>query len=89
MLMHVYSFFDTASGMYMRPFVAIADGEATRAFGDLVKNPEHPIGMHPEDYSCFRVGSWNDQKGALTVEPPECLCTGLELVALLRNEKDA
>ncbi len=82
MLVHVYSFFDTAAAAYMRPFVAGQDGEATRVFSDLVSNREHPIGQHPEDYSIFRIGSFNDQNGALTVEPPECLCTGLELRAL-------
>ncbi len=88
MLMHVYSIFDTASGAYMRPFVAQADGEATRVFSDLVADGTHPIGMHPEDYSIFRCGSWNDQNGALTVEPPECLCTAMELVALDKRNTD-
>jgi len=85
MLMHVYSVFDTAAGIYMRPFVSQADGEATRMFGDLSTDAEHPIGKHPEDYSLFRLGSFNDQNGGLTVEPPECLCTGLEMVALRRD----
>ncbi len=85
MLMHVYSFFDTASGAYMRPFVAQADGEATRVFDDLVADREHPMGKHPEDYSIFRVGSFNDQNGALTVEPPECLVTGMELRSRREN----
>ncbi len=87
MLMHVYSFYDTASGSYMRPFVAQADGEATRVFMDLVSDPEHPIGKHPEDYSIFRLGSFNDQSGDIGPEDPiECLSTGLEMVALKRNQ---
>ncbi len=91
MLMHVYSIYNTASGSYMRPFTAHADGEASRLFSDLVADEKHPVGMHPEDYSLYRLGSFNDQNGALTIEgAPECLCTAMELVALHRaNDKES
>ncbi len=89
MLTHVYSIFDTASGAYLRPFTAQADGEATRLFSDLVADPEHAVGRHPEDYSIFRLGSFNDQNGALTVEAPECLSTGMAMVAFNKRNGDA
>lgn len=87
MLMHFFSIFDTASGAYMRPFVAHADGEASRMFGDLVQDKEHPVGMHPEDYSLFRLGSFNDQSAIIDGHSPECLCTGMEMVALSKGNR--
>ena len=88
MIHNVYSIFDTASGCYQRPFYAIADGMATRAMKDLVIDREHPVGQHPEDYSLFRIGSFDDGKGLIITEPngPQCLCTGLEVLAAAKAE---
>lgn len=85
MLMSIYSVYDLASGHYMRPFFCQADGEAIRVFGDLANDKEHPMGMHPEDYSLCRVGAWNDQTGDIDERDLEVLCQGLEMVSLKRN----
>jgi len=89
MLMQIYSVFDVASGAYMRPFFCQQDGEATRMFSDLCTDAEHPMGKHPKDYSLFRLGSFNDQSALIEGTSPECLCQGLEMVALKRNNGDA
>ncbi len=81
MLGHIYSVYDVKAVLYMRPFVAQADGEAARLFSDLTTDVDHPMGKHPEDYSLYRLGSFNDQDGAITVEAPECLLTGMQAVA--------
>jgi len=83
----LYAIFDTASGIYDRPIFAQADGMVTREFSDLVNNAEHIYGQHPEDYSVFRLGAFDNLTGKLTNENNECLATGLELVALSRNVK--
>lgn len=80
MRLTMYSIFDTASKSYMRPFFCAADGEAMRLFADIVNDGEHPVGKHPEDYSVFRIGMFDDNKGSLHPEDPECLAVGLELV---------
>ncbi len=80
-----YSIYDTASGLYSRPFFSQSDGEARRLFNDLATDAEHPVGKHPEDYSLFRTGQFDDEKGKFTDEDNECLCTGLEAVASTRN----
>ncbi len=85
MKLNIYSIFDTASGLYSRPFFDGADASATRAFQDLVSDPEHPVGKHPEDYSIFRVGLWDDNNGLLTNEANECLATALEIKAALAS----
>lgn len=85
MKMNVYSIFDVASGVYLRPFMMQSDGQATRAFKDIATDADHDIGKHPEDYSLFRVGIFDDNKGTLIPENPECLCTALEMVASSRK----
>ena len=85
MKLNVYSIYDSAAAVYMRPFYLNADAAAVRAFTDLATDPEHDIGRHPEDYSLARIGVWNDQNAETTPEPTETLITGLEAVASKRN----
>ncbi len=84
MRLNIYSIYDTAAGLYSRPFFTASDAQASREFSDLATDKNHPVGMHPEDYSLFRVGLWDDNKALLTNEANECLATALELVAAAR-----
>lgn len=81
MKLNVYSIYDVKAGVYQRPFYAGADGEATRAFSDLVTDGEHPVGKHPEDYSLFRLGVFDDNNGKFQPEAPECLMTALQILS--------
>jgi len=85
MRLNIYSIYDTASGLYSRPFFCQSDGEASRSFQDLATDAEHPVGKHPEDYSLFRLGVFSDLEGSFNDEKNECLSTGLETVAQSRN----
>lgn len=78
MRLNIYSVFDAAVGVYKRPFFAQADGEAIRAFGDIAADTDHEIGKHPEDYSLFRIGTWDDGNAKLHPEDRECLVHALE-----------
>lgn len=85
MKLNIYAIYDTATGAYMRPFFMQSDGQATRAISDLVQDENHEVGKHPEDYSLFRVGIFDDNTGTLVPENPECLATALELLSLHRQ----
>ncbi len=85
MKLNIYSIFDTASRLYSRPFYSQADAEAVRSFQDIGMDATHPVGQHPEDYSLFRIGLFDDSTGSITNEANECLVTGLETVARARN----
>ena len=82
MRLQVYTIYDVKAAAYMRPFFMQSDGQAQRAFADLAVDGEHDIGRHPEDYSLFGIGHFDDDKGAISGEAPRCLCTALEMVAL-------
>jgi hypothetical protein len=87
MRLNIYTIFDTASGAYLRPFFMRSDGEALRMFENESINAESPVGQHPEDYSLFRIGTYDDNKGELHPEDRECLATALEVVAASRQVK--
>ncbi len=85
MKLNAYTIYDVASGTYMRPYFSTADGEAMRGFKDIATDATHSVGKHPEDYTLYRVGSFNDTTGQMAGEELEKLTTGLECVAQDRN----
>lgn len=85
MKLNAYTIFDVASGTYMRPFFAPADGQAVRGFKDIATDRTHEVGKHPEDYTLYRVGAFNDTTGKLEGEELEKLMTGLECVHASRE----
>ena len=89
MKLNAYTIYDVASGIYMRPFFSQADGQAIRGFKDIATDADHEIGKHPEDYTLYRIGSFNDNTGKMEGEEPEKLITGLACVAADRNPKQA
>ena len=78
---NIYTIYDSASTHYMRIFQARADGEVFRAFKDMALNKDHEIGAHPEHYSLWRIGTFDDNSGELTRQDFECLGKAHELVA--------
>jgi hypothetical protein len=56
-----------------------------RAFTDIATDADHQIGKHPEDYSLYRLGTWNDNKGEISPLEKECLATAQEVVASSRK----
>lgn len=68
---NVYSVYDRASGIYDRPFISHSDAAAVRAFSDIASDADHPIGKHPEDFTLYRVGTWEDNNGTIVPQDPE------------------
>jgi len=85
MNLNAYTIYDVASGVYMRPFFSQADGQAIRGFNDIACDASHEVGKHPQDYTLYRVGRFNDTSGKLEGEELEKLTTGLEAVSNSRN----
>ena len=89
MKLNAYTIYDVASGIYMRPFFSQADGQAIRGFKDISLDENHEVGKHPEDYTLYRVGQFNDTTGKMEGEELEKLATGLEMIASMRSPKQA
>ena len=87
MKMNFYSIFDSAVNAYMRPFVMQADAQAIRMLGDESVRADSDISGHPEDYSLFRLGSFDDNEGLLKACEPICIARAHELVAKSRERE--
>lgn len=70
-MMHkVYSVYDQAAKAFLPPFCLRNDQQAIRTFKDCVNSPNHQFNAHPEDYSLYLMGEFNDALGEFTNEQP-------------------
>lgn len=80
--MKVFTVFDSKAGAYLNPFFLNSTGEAIRAFGDTANDPNTGIGKHPEDYSLFEIGEYDNKTGRIThLETHTPLGNGIEYIA--------
>lgn len=61
----VYTVYDSKVEAYMSPFVMRSKGEAVRAFSDTVNEENSQFNKHPEDFTLFEIGEWNEKSGVL------------------------
>lgn len=77
MQMLCFAIFDDKASIYSKPFYAITIGEAIRTFTDAVNTPDSPYNKHPEDYTLYSVGRYNDEIGELIATSPNNLGTAM------------
>nr|QJB19101.1 MAG: nonstructural protein [Microvirus sp.] len=61
----VFSVLDAKVGAFARPYFAPSKAAAIRAFGDVARDPAHEVGRHPEDYTLYHVGLFDELTGQL------------------------
>ena len=82
----VFSVYDAKALFYGVPFFMPMVGMATRSFGDLIDDPRSAVNKHPEDYSLFLLGEFDDQSGVMVPQTaPSMIITGNEY---LSSKKD-
>jgi len=83
MITRAYSIFDRKSLVFHSPWFQPTDGAATRVLEDLVNDNATSIGKHPADYVLFFIGTYDDQKGAMSPVSP--LVHIMDAIALVRG----
>ncbi len=83
MILEVFVIYDSKSEIYEAPFCQRTKGEAVRTFIDLVNNPKSLVSQHPEDYTLFHVGQYDNSKGTHTnLNALLSLGTGIQYVQI-------
>ena len=82
MKQQVFSIYDSKAQAYFPPFCLHNPQMAIRQFSDMVIDPESRISKHPEDYTLFQLGEWDDQtsKYKISKNSPESLGNGVQFV---------
>jgi len=65
MIVLTFSVYDIKSKTFGQPFHAMTRGVAVRQFQELVNNPETTINKHPDDFTLFEIGSFDDNTGEI------------------------
>ena len=76
----MFSIYDSKAKSYLPPFHMPNDDMALRVFQDCVSDPNHAFGKHPEDYTLFHLGSFDDETGIIFCELVEAIANGITLV---------
>ncbi len=62
------SIYDEKAAVYAQPFSAPSVLHAKRTFSDFCNDRETIIGMHPADFTLFKIGVFDVQKGNLVAD---------------------
>lgn len=60
MKLNAYVIYDNKAKIYNKPFFFVNDSVALRAAQDLVNDRNTDVHSHPEDFTLWRVGSYDD-----------------------------
>lgn len=72
---------DAKVGSFARPVPVVNAATGVRAFADAVNDPSTEYFKHPDDYSIWELGTFDDQTGTFTNSAsPTQLATGVALL---------
>lgn len=81
MLHSMFSIYDSKTAAYLPPFFMQTKAAAIRAVSDTVADPEHQFAKHPEDYTLFFLGTYEDENSTFHIEEtPQSLAVCIELL---------
>jgi len=61
----VFSVYDQKAKVYSQPFISPTVGYAVRMFEDQVRTEGHAWNKHPEDYTLFEIGEYDDKSAEM------------------------
>ena len=81
MITKMFSVYDSKTEAYMAPFFMGARGQAIRSFVDTAGEGTSMIAKHPEDFTLFELGDFDDATASLSLHPtPVSLGIAIELL---------
>lgn len=79
MIHSMFSVYDQKADAYLPPWIMPRVSMAQRVFGDCVNSSDHQFSHHPEDYTLFHLGDWDDETGEFRSLPSGKRSLGLAL----------
>lgn len=79
MKLKIFTVYDSKVEAFLRPFFMQSKGEAIRAFEDTCQDQKSQLNKHPEDFTLFEIGEYDDSNaGIITHQAKIALGTALE-----------
>ena len=81
MIMFICAVYDSATQAFGRPLFVNATAQAVRSFGDEVRRADqsNDFFKHPDDFSLYCLGRFDDTNGRLESVEPELLVRGKDV----------
>lgn len=89
MMLSIFAVFDSKAAVFGTPFFDQQEASAIRNFSDAVNDSSNPNNMwhkHPEDFSLFHLGEFDNNSGELVPNIPKSLVTASALFKLKSEE---
>lgn len=84
MIYNVFSVYDEKAQAFLPPFILPKVAQAKRIFSDCINSDDHQFGNHPDDYTLFRLGTFNDEDGQFLLErAKQSLGNGVEFIEIM------
>lgn len=81
MIKQIFTVYDLKSEAYLQPFFLDTKGQAIRTFTDCANDQNHQFGRHPEDYSLFDLGEYDDNAAKFKLyKSPKHIINALETI---------
>lgn len=65
MIVQVFAVRDSKAALFSQPWFSVSVASAVRAFTDAVNDGKGDFGKHPDDYTLFHIGTFDDQGGVV------------------------
>lgn len=83
----LYSLYDVKAGVYNSPVLFRNDDEALRVMSDSLSSSNMSlVSSHPEDFSLFRIGHFDDETGEILL--PAKICKVCDVCSLVSHSKE-
>ena len=78
----LFTVYDEKAEVFLPPFFVHTIGIATRAFSDAINavNTDHQFSKHPQDYTLFKLGYFDDSTAEMVSDIKKSLGNGVEFV---------
>jgi hypothetical protein len=87
MKLEMYSIYDTKSETYYQPIFLLNEAMMLRQFADMANDKDCAISKHPEDYTLYHLGSWQDQDSKIKIINKTLIASAHEHVVQSRELK--
>lgn len=86
----LYSVYDSVAETWGKPFPMKNKGEAIRGFAQAVNDQQTQLNQHPEDYTLFEIGEWDDDSGVVYMHDAKVSCgVAIEYITPNLNSREA
>lgn len=80
MIHEIFAVYDSKAEAYTPPFFQHQEAMALRTFTDCCNDKEHTFGKHPEDYTLFNLGKYDDSNGTIIQDKIISVANGLTII---------